>query len=661
MVHCYGGRSRSAAFIAAFLMSSYGWSYHTAIQRIQTVRSVAHINKGFEIQLKAYAHANYDVYIAQQVLLQGRVRAVQSYRSIEGDSADDLIVKATERKKFGSLHPVGSNGNTSSRRHSNSAAHPPGSKRSWGNAKDDDTLSSSSEDAEEEDNLMESALKPSPSNSPPLSERGTGTSPPYSHHGAHYLLARNPPLTSSEGHSYSTNSSRLRLQAPLMDPRSPRLRLSRPGSTSVRVIPPLRGLERVFCCVWCHSHLFNLASVIRTDVRVQPLPELSEANLFASLKHESEHLDSYTSNSVFPLASPRGAKQGHQEQESTYLMPAPSPRGSNLSFIHSYPSDAKISTPPILSNKSVGSGHGNHVNSFKSPPKTMRSKTTKAFDFDFTEPTTTLHSSPRTRITSIHEVEGGVPVRVTSPMEISDEKIIPIQECKQESFAMKDERSPLHDQPPLSSRRINSSFTIQSNCEPSDETVNDGCLSRPTSSYHSKYGHSHLTSETPAAAAVESPRIAFPHGCRDSFAYPSPRNRPQSAEKRRWLARVNLLKSGLGDDHDIDDFSPSASEMTEISESFRHAVATPLSSLTSTGHDAKVAKLSRDDDEAIKLGFGQEKYIHLEYLEWMGEELLSSSVETGELKCGNCRSTIGSWTWNPTSRYSRNSPILVLT
>jgi protein-tyrosine phosphatase len=40
LVHCYGGVSRSAALVAAFLMSSYGWSYEQAIREIKSKRSV---------------------------------------------------------------------------------------------------------------------------------------------------------------------------------------------------------------------------------------------------------------------------------------------------------------------------------------------------------------------------------------------------------------------------------------------------------------------------------------------------------------------------------------------------------------------------------------------------------------------------------------------
>ena len=80
LVHCFGGRSRSAAFVAAYLMSSRGWGFDQAIAVIAAVRPVASVNRGFERQLRAYAQTGYDVYAAQQVLLRNRIRALQSVR-----------------------------------------------------------------------------------------------------------------------------------------------------------------------------------------------------------------------------------------------------------------------------------------------------------------------------------------------------------------------------------------------------------------------------------------------------------------------------------------------------------------------------------------------------------------------------------------------------
>lgn len=80
LVHCLGGRSRSAAFITAFLMSSYGWTYEQAYDLVRNARPVAAINKGFDSQLRAYGKANFDVYVAQQILLRRRIRSLNAFR-----------------------------------------------------------------------------------------------------------------------------------------------------------------------------------------------------------------------------------------------------------------------------------------------------------------------------------------------------------------------------------------------------------------------------------------------------------------------------------------------------------------------------------------------------------------------------------------------------
>jgi protein-tyrosine phosphatase len=59
LVHCFGGRSRSAALVAAFLMSSRGWSLDQAMEVIVGARPVACMNKGFDRQLDAYYCTKY--------------------------------------------------------------------------------------------------------------------------------------------------------------------------------------------------------------------------------------------------------------------------------------------------------------------------------------------------------------------------------------------------------------------------------------------------------------------------------------------------------------------------------------------------------------------------------------------------------------------------
>eukprot|EP01033_Poteriospumella_lacustris_P006068 gene6068-4357_t len=74
LVHCFGGKSRSPAFICAYLMSSCSWSFDAAYNVVKAARPSADINIGFECQLRAYEAARYDVYIAQQLLLRARIR-----------------------------------------------------------------------------------------------------------------------------------------------------------------------------------------------------------------------------------------------------------------------------------------------------------------------------------------------------------------------------------------------------------------------------------------------------------------------------------------------------------------------------------------------------------------------------------------------------------
>jgi hypothetical protein len=55
-------------------MSSARIDADEAIQILTNVHPAICINRGFELQLRAYSQSNYDVYVAQQVLLRGRIR-----------------------------------------------------------------------------------------------------------------------------------------------------------------------------------------------------------------------------------------------------------------------------------------------------------------------------------------------------------------------------------------------------------------------------------------------------------------------------------------------------------------------------------------------------------------------------------------------------------
>jgi hypothetical protein len=92
-------------------------------------------------------------------------------------------------------------------------------------------------------------------------------------------------------------------------------------------------------------------------------------------------------------------------------------------------------------------------------------------------------------------------------------------------------------------------------------------------------------------------------------------NRPQSAERRRWMARVSLLKETQG--------------------------------------DAKVTQLADYDHEQVGLSLNSSsKYIHLEYLPWMGTDLPAGVLDDGDIVCPSCSRVLGSWAWNSHPRHT---------
>lgn len=114
LVHCFGGRSRSAAFIAAYLMCNFGWSYEKTLSIIVAGRPVASVNKGFEKQLRAYAQTNYDVYATQQALLRNRIKALHDIRGVstppDGTGTWKEITKGGNKRSWGDRDSLSSKG-----------------------------------------------------------------------------------------------------------------------------------------------------------------------------------------------------------------------------------------------------------------------------------------------------------------------------------------------------------------------------------------------------------------------------------------------------------------------------------------------------------------------------------------------------------------------
>lgn len=82
LVHCAGGRSRSVAFVVAFIMSTQGCGYDLAYAQVRRARPVASVNKGFEQQLRAYGAAQCDVFAAHQMMLRIRAAMLLERRNL---------------------------------------------------------------------------------------------------------------------------------------------------------------------------------------------------------------------------------------------------------------------------------------------------------------------------------------------------------------------------------------------------------------------------------------------------------------------------------------------------------------------------------------------------------------------------------------------------
>jgi hypothetical protein len=150
-----------------------------------------------------------------------------------------------------------------------------------------------------------------------------------------------------------------------LDPHTPHCRLSSPGSSSVRVIPPLRGLERAYVCCWCNTKLFNLGNVVRLDIDVRsaveamaPNPPLRAEDKFGSsfMKRPSSRGISFTSNNEETKSHMMSCGSGFSSEEGydadpmavpmsmSMPMPSKTPRAGSKpqgfgSFGFSAPSD----------------------------------------------------------------------------------------------------------------------------------------------------------------------------------------------------------------------------------------------------------------------------------------------------------------------------------
>ncbi|KAF7238154.1 Dual specificity protein phosphatase 12 [Varanus komodoensis] len=76
LVRCQAGVSRSVAVVTAYLMKTNKWPFEEAYAFVQTIKTDAKMNEGFEWQLKLYEKLGYEVDVTSAIYKQYRLQKV---------------------------------------------------------------------------------------------------------------------------------------------------------------------------------------------------------------------------------------------------------------------------------------------------------------------------------------------------------------------------------------------------------------------------------------------------------------------------------------------------------------------------------------------------------------------------------------------------------
>ena len=866
LVHCFGGKSRSPAFIAAYLMSSRNWSFDQAYSVIKTARPAVEINLGFECQLRAYYASNFDVYVAQQILLRTRIRDLhylkESSSSPVKSTEMNVVTNPVDGSPSGGLPsdlppihewiaqnilqnpnpklgihdsftcaPRDENGNLiagsvivqanqqiqnrNKRALSEAKELPPLEAIPMVQADDDMEVVTDAEDSiaslrtpvpksntgsnhsnftnfngksgfssqnssvisgiETFEESMDSAMtmmstdpvnsRPGSSNSvrKPLSlmpapltvstvsapptvsaQRGFGgpglslnMGPPQLTESQQSQLQFQPSLygrsinlgSSSNGsitrrakqaRNRSSFSATQPIQSgalpqsttPEIGTKNPSCHLSRPGCSWVRVIPPLRGLEREFKCSWCNTTLFQLANVIRIDLNVtemldkfyESLEKMSNHNSstnssgFGSneddvnkqfiMTHQQQlnnPLNQFPTNMMGELAveliSPRGASNTNMFKQNNLLPPIKSASSSantrsTMNIFSSPTQEMEVDNSNNIHFSSSFKHTSSHNNSFgfsnndelkdnyPMPLSTTRASQSKnkGFTFDMMEPAAPANHGSSSHGFGVGIAQQNPPMTPRNSGNPVGETVLTTPRRLPSLEVQNNLDSPRMQQPPIMKRQNSltsnpqPSFPAPSSSSSSSLSNNNHTVFNPPTTSLTKVpilpanrkntpGNTSLGPPYPNSllAYDESPRLMIPPhrqqeilqqqgvintsdyaslaNTNNAMIYNNPMNRPKSAEKRRWLARVNLLS-----DNGQNNPNSNSSTMT------------------------KIMHLADADEIASQIALNGGKYYYIEYMDWMGKDIFKANCHTGNVICPGCKNTVGSWAWTPSQR-----------
>jgi len=192
-----------------------------------------------------------------------------------------------------------------------------------------------------------------------------------------------------------------------------------------------------------------------------------------------------------------------------------------------------------------------------------------------------------------------------------------------------------------------------------------GNTSTTNANYHTNYttNNNNTTSNTNSSViTTDSPRsyTHLSHAQQAQLQF----SRPQSAEKRRWLERMNLLRN-------------SSSQALLLAQHHTSTNSEYVGSVVlGQSGDHKVARMADADIAASQIIYSNnEKYFHIEYLEWMGQAPVcgvdkgtpdktstagTSSAsgtgasggvcDSGDVCCPSCKNVVGMWSWVPSAK-----------
>lgn len=517
LVHCFGGKSRSPAFIAAYLMSSRSWTFDEAYNVIKAARPAVEINLGFECQLRAYHAGNFDVYLAQQLLLRTRIRELHYLKETtpmnEAKEGSPNPSGNQEFHEFIAAHILqqshgnpssGGNGGKLSMIHDSFTYAPRDAqgnvvsggaavvnphhrhKRSFSDAKEmgldapNSTISPSIPGEDDMEVVTDVEESTSSFRSPPSKSNASSHHSNFSNFtgktsietfgeesmdsaltamstdlvnsrpsssGSHMrrplLTVVNPSLAPSvpslsrhntssfHNNSFHIPSSTRRSKQPrsirsvaatastvgslpqsvtpeLM--KNPQCHLSRRGSKWVRVIPPLRGLEREFKCSWCNLTLFQLVNVLRIDLEVQDMLEkfydslskMSNTNTSSHSEGFGAQEDEFTAQFMQEAKTMRG---NHQKQPSFKFYDQQKMTDNAHEIMLSPRSTQPMATSSSSSSSSAPSSLPYKPNTLLPPLGATKAHPSNKSSSKLQDPPEHLKSSPRMRAEEAMDVE----------------------------------------------------------------------------------------------------------------------------------------------------------------------------------------------------------------------------------------------------------------